>query len=280
MYYQFFFIPLIFLSIFSYYLLVNKNFKDVVKNLVYKINYLEITKNYSNRVNFYLISINQNKIYDFCTDKITESHKDQYGLIEKCSKIYNNENLFYFLGNSHTANFITAANNLENINFSYKHKANPFDLENVKYLNEQINNFEKVIFVTSISNNVQLGKFLNFYKNLDKKVEILLIGPIPFVANFDPLKCLIRNDNCTINVEEDYKSRNLNKLIMRLLKLDHEKNIKVFLPYNYLCNKYEKNCSIYNKDKDILTHRDGGHLTAEGSLLLLEPLNDFINKNY
>ena len=42
----------------------------------------------------------------------------------------------------------------------------------------------------------------------------------------------------------------------------------------------KKKCSIYNTEKDILTHRDGSHLTAEGSLILVKPLNDFIKINF
>ena len=40
----------------------------------------------------------------------------------------------------------------------------------------------------------------------------------------------------------------------------------------------DKKCIIYDNAKDILTHRDGSHLTSEGSILLLEPFNDFIKK--
>ena len=275
-----FLIPTLVFIVLSYYLMTNEKLKNFVKNQVYKINYLEITKNYSSRVNFYLISINKNKIYDFCTDESKISTKDVNGLIVNCSKIHNNDNLFYFLGNSHTANFITAADNFKNVNFYYKHKSNPFEPDNADYLNDQINNFKNVIFVTSINNDDQLNKFLEFKTNLDNRIETLLIGPVPNVINFDPLKCLVRNNNCIIDIEEDYKLRNLNKLNMRLLKLDNEKDIKVFFPYNFLCINEKKKCSIYNTEKDILTHRDGSHLTAEGSLILVKPLNDFIKINF
>jgi len=275
-----FFIPFFVLSFLSYFLSINDNLKNRVKNQMYQYNYLEINKNYSSRVDFYLISINNNKIYDFCTDESKDFSLNKFGLVKQCSKIFDNENLFFFLGNSHTVNFVTAADNFEKVNLYFKHKSNPFDPANTKYLNQQVDNFKKVIFVSSINSIDQLNKFLNFKKMLSKKIDTLLIGPVPNVENFDPLKCLARNTNCFINITEDYASRNLNLLNSELIKLEKNNNINVFYPYKYLCRNEKIICDVYNKERDILTHRDGSHLTAEGSLVLLKPLNDFINENY
>ena len=272
--------PAVIFLIISYSIITNENLKNKIKLYVYKTNYLEVFKNYSNRVDFYKISLNGNKIYDFCTDESKDFSLNKFGLIKQCSKIFDNKKLFFFLGNSHTVNFVTAADNFEKVNLYFKHKSNPFDSVNTKYLNQQVDNFKKVIFVSSINNIDQLNKFLNFKKMLSKKVDTLLIGPIPNVENFDPLKCLARNTNCFINITEEYTSRNLNLLNSELIKLEKKNNINVFYPYKYLCRNEKIICDIYDKERDILTHRDGSHLTAEGSLVLLKPLNDFVNENY
>lgn len=273
-------IPIITFLILGYSIVTNKDLKNKIKLYVYKSNYLEVFKNYSNRVDFYQIALNGNKIYDFCTDESKKFIFDDTGLITKCSKIYDKKNLFYFLGNSHTANFITTVDNLQKINVYYRHKSNPFDLKNAKILNDQKENFTRVIFVTTVNGIDQFEKFKNFRKMLDHKIEILLIGPIPNVNQFDPLKCLVRKSNCFMNIQNDYETRNLTLLDNKLNQLKKEKNVNVFFPYNYLCKNQKKKCTIYNKNTDLLTHRDGSHLTAEGSLILVKPLNDFIKKNY
>ena len=50
------------------------------------------------------------------------------------------------------------------------------------------------------------------------------------------------------------------------------------LIFIYVITQKSKSALYMIMLKDILTHQDGSHLTSEGSILLLEPFNDFIKK--
>ena len=258
--------------------------KEKLKKKIYKVNYLE-KRNYSSRVNFYNIELNKNKIYDYCVeDPLKNFNYNIFGMRAECSKLKDNKKLFFFIGNSHTANFITAANYSKNIlNLYYLHYSSPFEIKNISFIDKQLKNFDEVILVTSISSLKNFYDFNIFYKKLDKKIKILLIGPIPNVTQFDPLLCIVRNYDCHINADIDYKERNLKNLEDKIMNLTYEnQNIKYFNPYLYFCRTNQKmnKCYIYEKEKDFLTHRDGSHLTIEGSLFLKDELNKFIKKNY
>ena len=229
------------------------------------------------------MKIGKYKVYDHCLENSKNFEINNLMLRSECLKINDNNKLFFFIGNSHTANFIPLANKSDEIlNMYFLHKSDAFNNENSKLINQQITNFNEIIFVTSVFNLKEFNKLLRFSKKLDSKIKILILGPIPNVNTFDPLKCLIRNKECYIDSEVDINTRNLSLLIDKINKFIKEnKKIKLFLPYFYLCNNTNsKRCTIYDKVRDVLTHRDGSHLTYEGSLLLLKPFNDFIKKNY
>ena len=53
----------------------------------------------------------------------------------------------------------------------------------------------------------------------------------------------------------------------------------MYLPYNEICPN--KICYSYNLANDLITHRDNGHLTKEGSELLSISFNEFLKSlNY
>ena len=90
---------------------------------------------------------------------------------------------------------------------------------------------------------------------------------------------MIQSKECIFDIDQDYKIRNLNLIYKRINKLqENNKNIIFFDPYKILCPK--KNCYIYDSKYKILSYRDGTHLTIEGSLILKEKFDLFLNANF
>ena len=60
--------------------------------------------------------------------------------------------------------------------------------------------------------------------------------------------------------------------------ISYNLNFNFFDPYDTICP--EKICKVYNKKKNLITHRDDSHLTKEGSMLMRESFLKFYNKTY
>ena len=142
--------------------------------------------------------------------------------------------------------------------------------------------FNDVVFVSSIFNYKDYNKFLNFHKKINKEINIILFGPLPSVNKIDPLKCLIRSVDCYIDIKKDLSSRKIKQLTEDLENYKKKtSNIKIFYPYFELCSNQKNNkCLIYDSKIDLLTHRDGQHLTVEGSISLLKSFNKFLSDEY
>ena len=271
---------ILFINIIAFKDSYENSLKFKLKNFIYNLNYLEKTLNYSDRVVFYNFNINGNQIYRFCIEKPKYSKLNRDNLRINCLKEGIEDNrIFYIQGNSHTANFIPMLNNI-NINDSiyFNHKKN--FLENVDY--DLINNLKKkykeVVFTTNIRNLDSLNKLINIQKNFDKDIKILILGATPSVnQNIKPLKCLIQNIDCEFDTYLNKKSlKNLNARIKQLIS--YNLNFNFFDPYDTICP--EKICKVYNKKKNLITHRDDSHLTKEGSMLMRESFLKFYNKTY
>ena len=256
--------------------------KAFFKNNVYKLNFLEQKFNYTERTVFYKFKINNNEIYSYCTANNKVFNKTEVGLRKECLKNNNKKKLFFIIGNSHTANFIPMFNNLsDEINFYYSHSKDLIYEEYVLKLNKLTNEYNEIILTTNISTIKDLDDFFEIFSGLKQNIKILIIGPIPNLpATLEPIKCLIQKINCSYNIKEDFKKRNikdLNELIINKIALK-DREIFFYKPYKHLCP--EDLCYVYNKKVDFLTHRDDSHLTKEGSLSLRDHFLIFYKNNF
>ena len=254
--------------------------KSKLKNLIYDLNYLEKKINYTERVVFYNFNIDGNQIYRFCIEEPKYLKLNKNNLRINCLKEGKEDNrIFYIQGNSHTANFIPMFNNI-NINDTiyFNHKRNI--LENINF--DQINNlkrkYKEVVFTTNIRNLESLNKLINIQKNFDQDVKILILGATPSVDHkIKPLKCFIQNKDCEFDTHLNRKNlKNVNTKIKQLI--NYNLNFNHFDPYNIICP--DKFCKVYDKKKNLITHRDDSHLTKEGSMLMRESFLKFYKKTY
>jgi hypothetical protein len=261
-------------------LIIKINYYEI-KNLIIKNNYLEKVYFLTKRINYTEIKINNKQIYPFCTPP-SQSKNNQNklnDLISECLKYTNNKFLVYMEGDSHTAMFVPLILNS-------KLSDNVYYLNNKKYsyetVNNQLKNFDKIIYVRSINNLEELDAFKINLKNFDTKVYFIIFAPIPNYYNnkIKAVECLIHEKECVFSTKEDLKKRsllNFYKEIDQLMILNN-KNLIYFNPYKILCPK--ENCNIYNINSKKLTYRDNNHLTIEGSLLMIKDFNIFIENNY
>lgn len=250
-----------------------------IKNLIIKNNYLEKVYFLTKRINYTEIKINNKQIFPFCTPQSKNSQDKLNDLINECLKYTNNKFLIYMEGDSHTAMFVPLI-------LGSKLSDNVYFLNNKKYSYEQVNNqlknFDKIIYVRSLNSLEQLDAFTVNLKNFDTNVYFIIFSPIPNYYNkeINPLKCLVHEKECVFSAEEDFKKRGLSNFYNKIdqLKILNNKNIFYFNPYKILCPT--ENCHTYNIKSKILTYRDNNHLTIEGSLLLIKDFNIFIKNNY
>ncbi len=258
--------------------LIKKNLRKDLKKIVYKVNYLERELDYSERSLFYKFSINNYPIYKHCTQKTQNFTTNDFGLRKECLKNIKKNKLFFIVGNSHTANFIPMFNNLNNeVNFYYLHYLLGSKPNFLYEISNALNEYNEVIFVTNVSNQEYLKFFFDSIDKLEKDIIGLVLGPIPNASNFEkPLECFIKQKNCIFNTDEDKNQRKLSKLYNDINENINNRKRKIYFykPYNHLCPN--KKCFSYNLSKDILTHRDDGHLTKEGSVLLTNSFKKFI----
>ena len=262
----------------------NNSIKYKFKNLIYNLNYLENKINYTDRVVFYKININGNEIYRFCNETSEVKKLNSYNLRINClKKGITNNRIFFIEGNSHTANFIPMFNEI-NINDSiyYNHKANVFGNDRFNYdlINSLQTNYNEVVYATNISDEKSLYRLIEIQKKLDKKIKVLILGTIPYVnSNIEPLKCFIKNINCEYDTFKDLNKRNLKSLNLKIKKLiNNNLNFNYFDSYNLICPS--RICKVFDKKRNVITHRDDSHLTIEGSSLMSEGFMKFYIKTY
>ena len=278
------FASLILILLFSLYFVSIKpsyesNLKKSLKSLVFKFNYLEQKRNYSNRVIFYNHSINGNNIYRFCQEDNKNYNVNFLNLKSECLKNDTTKKIFFLEGNSHTANFVTMFENskfIENFYYSHINNTDNNHLESNKKINELSEQFSEFFYTTGIVTHGELDIFQERLKSLNENIKILIIGPIPtFDKRIEPLKCFIRKINCFFDTSSNIEiAETINKRIRLLAESD-----KIFFydPYKGICAK--KICHVYNKKKDLLTHRDDSHLTIEGAKLLVPHFYNFYRNN-
>ena len=253
-----------------------KNLKDFVSN----INYLENKLDYSNRTEFYKFSINDNEIYKYCTEGSKLYSLNKYNLRNECLKNSNNSTLLFVEGNSYAANFIPMLNEINILdNLYYSHKSS-FKYHDLKVLNENVNHYNKIIYTVSINSIDDLNIFKDIINKINKKIDILILGPIPNnQTETKVLRCFVQQINCSFDKNTDIKIRNLDELNKKINLLARKYlRVKVFNPYDKLC-PLEK-CSIYSKKNDLLYYRDNSHLSKEGSKTLINSFTDFYKLNF
>jgi peptidoglycan/LPS O-acetylase OafA/YrhL len=254
-------------------ILIMGNF-PFIKNEILKNNYLEKKYSLTNKLNYSEIRINNNPVYKFCTKESKTYTLNAYKLREECLLFSNNESLIYVEGNSHTAIFIpllTKVNSFANI--YYEHNNEDISYEKVNW---QLKHFKKITYVKNIDSIEELTIFTDNIKNFNKNINFLIIGTIPNFDNnlLNVRTCLIQRLNCDYKPSEDYKKRNLEFYYAKINSLIKDQRIYFYNPYKTICPN-SQNCSINNYG-NIISHRDGDHLTIEGSLMLLEDFKKFI----
>ena len=245
-----------------------------LKNEITKNNYLEKKHSLTKKLNYSEIRINNNPVYKFCTKESKIYTLNIHKLRQECLIFNNNESLIYMEGDSHTVVFIpliTKVNSFSNI--YYEHNGEDISYEKV---NQQLNFFKKITYVKNIDSIEKLIFFEKNIKNFDKNINFLIIGTIPNFNNklLNVQKCLIQKLNCDYKPNEDYKKRNLQLYYEKINSLIKDQRISFYNPYKIICPN-DKKCSINNYG-DLITHREGDHLTIEGSLLLLGNFKEFI----
>ncbi len=256
--------------------------KKSLKNFIYNLNYLEKKINYTERTVFYKFNINNNEIYRYCssTSKSFKLNSDNLR-IECLKKGKNKDRIFFIEGNSHTANFIPMFNTIKiKDSIYFNHKVNPLNEIDFDHIKELKKSYKEIIYTTNINNLEDLNKLTNLKNKSNLDFNILVLGTPPYLnEGLDPLKCFIKNIDCTYNSALDKKRRNLKSLDLKLKKLvNSSEKFIYFDPYYSICPK--KICYVFNKEENLLTHRDDSHLTLEGSLLLKQDFEKFYNSNF
>ena len=262
----------------------NASLKNKFKNLIYNLNYLENKINYTDRVVFYKININGNEIYRFCTETSEIKKLNSYNLRINClKKGITNNRIFYIEGNSHTANFIPMFNEIDiNDSIYYNHKTDLFGNDSFDYdlINNLQKNYNEVVYAINISDEKSLYRLIEIQKKINKKIKILILGTVPYVnLSIEPLKCFIKNIDCEYDTLRDLNKRNLKSLDEKIKELiSNNPNFDYFDPYKLICPS--RICKVFDKKKNIITHRDDTHLTIEGSSLMSEGFMKFYIKIY
>jgi len=254
------------------------NIKQDIRVFIYKSNYLEKNYNWIERVTFQNIFINNKEIHKYCGANVIKPIINVDGLRSNCLKQDNYSYLFFVEGNSHTAQFITPLNNINNIKNLYYSSTNQNFISEKKILN-LTNKFDRIIYVTDVNNQKKLDKLRSSEIIKIKNIELLLFNSTPFLNTIpNPTYCLSRQINCEIIKKKDIQIRNLKTLNNQITDLKTSyPNVYLFDSYNLLC-PIEK-CKIYDKSNDILYYMDKTHLSIEGAMTLTEKLSLFVDNN-
>lgn len=273
-------ITFIFLILIIYIMYVHVSIRKNLRSLVNQFNYLEKKHNWNNRMVFYSIKISDKKIYEYCLDNSTKFTLNDDGLKKECLKRKNNNILFFAEGDSHTAQYISALNDIELIeNLYYKH-SETYGVS-VDLLNKISSSFNKIIYITDVNDFEKFNLIKDSIEKLNTNIEFLIFNSTPHLENAkQPFKCIVQNIDCFINKEKDMKNRNLYNLFKQLylFKENNHSRIKVFDSYNSLCPK--NLCTIYSKKDGIIFYRDDTHLVPEGAKKLVPNIILFIKNNY
>lgn len=260
----------------------DNNIKKNIKNFIYKINYLENKIDYSSRTVFYKINIDGNEVYRFCQGSSEENNFDSNKLIKECLRKGKFDNRIFFVsGNSHTVMYLPVLDKVigDDDNLYIEIKSNPFEKINFDKINLLSKKYTEVVLVTYLIPG-ELKKIKMIKKLLNSNIKILFIGPVPNLKKeINPLKCFIKNIECSYSKSEDYIKRNLESYYKNVNKIFSEnKNMLFYDPYNIICST--ENCEVYSPKQKILTHRDRSHLTMEGSLMLQKDFEKFYKKRF
>ncbi|MDC1169354.1 SGNH hydrolase domain-containing protein, partial [Candidatus Pelagibacter ubique] len=260
----------------------NNSIKYKFKSFIYSLNYLENKINYTNRVSYYKINIDGNEVYRFCTEDSAVIKLNFSNLRINClKKGIDRQRIFFIEGNSYTAHFIPM---FDDINISdsiyYNHIGGSLKNNSIDLINSLQKTYDEVIYVTHIGNEIYLDKLLEIQKKFNEEIKILILGVTPQIhSNIVPLECFIKNVNCEYDTFKDFDERNLKSLNLKIKKtVNNNVNIDYFDPYKSICpNRF---CKVFDKEKDLITHRDASHLTIEGSILITKDFKDFYNITY
>ena len=260
----------------------NNSIKYKIKSFIYGLNYLEKKINYTDRIAYYKININGNEIYRFCTEDSDEIKLDSSNLRVNClKKGITNRRIFFIEGNSFTAHFIPMFNEIKiDDSVYFNHIGGSLKNTSVELINNLKQEYSEVVYVTHISNKKYLNTLLKIQKKFNENIKILILGATPHIySNFKPLECFIKNINCEYDTSEDINQRRIESLNLQIEEIaNNDLNFQYFDPYKSVCpNRY---CKAFDKDKDLITHRDAAHLTIEGSLLIVNDFMKFYNKTY
>ena len=252
------------------------------KNIIYESNFLEKKLDFTERTVFYRFNINNNEIYNFCTEDSKKYSISKDGLRTECLKNNSTKRLFFIVGDSHTANFIPMFNSLNNdSNVYYLHTTSPNYKKYILELERFMNKYEEVVFTTHIDEIDKLKIIFNSFEEIKKNIKILILGPIPHVpATLKPLTCFVKQQDCFYSSKDDLESRkihNFNKVVHDYV-ITNDREVFFYRPYEHICP--EDLCYVYNKKVDFLTHRDDSHLTMEGSLSLRDHFLIFYKNNF
>jgi peptidoglycan/LPS O-acetylase OafA/YrhL len=262
----------------------NNSIKYKFKNLIYSLNYLENKINYTNRVAYSKINIDGNGVYRFCTKDSWEKKivLNSNNLKIKClKKGKKNQRIFFIEGNSLTAHFIPMFNEISiDDSIYYSHIGGPLLNTSIDLINSLHQNYNEVVYVTHILDDKYFNRFLEIQNKFNKDTKFLILGSTPHARfNMDPLECFIKNVNCEYDTFKDIKKRNLKSLNIRIDKIaKNNLNLDHFDPYKSICPN--RICKVFDKEKDLITHKDHVHLTIEGAFLMIEDFMSFYNKTY
>ncbi len=260
----------------------DNNIKKNIKDFIYKINYLENKIDYSNRTVFYKINIDGNEVYRFCQVSSEKKNFDSNKLIKECLRKGKFDDRFFFVsGNSHTVMYLPVLEKVigDDNSLYIEIKSNPFENINFDKINFLSKKYKEVVLVTYLIPG-EIKKIKMIKKLLNPNIKILFIGPVPNIKKeINPLKCFIKNIECSYLKSEDYVKRNLKSYYNDIDKIFSEnKNMLFYDPYNIICST--ENCKVYSPNQKILTHRDNSHLTIEGSLMLQKDFEKFYKKRF
>ncbi len=274
-YYSISFFTLIFIFL-VYIKYSNNDVKKILRTFLNNSNYLNLEHNWNHRFAFQdRLSVNEKSIYEYCKDDSKNFIKNSDKLKLECLKQKNYKTLFFVEGSSHTAQYLPMLIKSELIeNIYYKHRT---DYEiSFELVNELSNKFDEVIYLTDLQIAPKLKILASVYPKFNEKIKFILFKPNHYPKNiFQPSKCLIQQQTCKIFKNEDFKKRNLTELFHNIDKFKNSnEGIFIFNTYENLCPSFE--CTIYDKNKDLLMLRDQSHLSIEGAESLVSKFDEYI----
>ncbi len=263
---QFYFFVIIIISFMLYINKFDPNLKSKIRYYLYSFNYLEKNYNWMERIKWD-VKINNYDVFTKCATDYNANEINNDCLIKN-----NKKTILYIHGDSHTAHYIYFLNQLDHFDI-YVDILPPSGKINYKNIENSQKKYKKLIFLTNIQNEIELKYIKNFIKKTTNTFPIILFNSTPTTNRDRPYRCFVRRIDCSENKKNIF-NKSLNKEILTLS--NKEKNVYLFDSFNILCPKNE--CSIYNKDKDLIILRDQSHLTKEASFLLKDKFENFIKK--